>query len=269
MPARPETAPVFHKLHEGPDVLVLANVWDAFSAKLVADSGAKAIATSSAAVAWSHGYADGHRLPTAKLLATIEEIARVVALPITADVEGGYGDEPAKVGENIAGFIAAGAVGINLEDGTLPADLLCRKIEAARTAGERAGVKLYVNARTDVYLKQLATGEAALAEAIRRGNLYRDTGASGLFVPGPTDAAIFASLVKEVKLPLNVMARKGVPPLAELRNLGVRRLSAATAIGRAAYASAHKAASDFLKDGDCDALAAAAGPGGDYNKLFP
>ncbi|MBL8549551.1 MAG: isocitrate lyase/phosphoenolpyruvate mutase family protein [Hyphomonadaceae bacterium] len=269
MPARPEAAPIFHRLHEGPDVLVLANVWDAFSAKLAADAGAKAIATSSAAVAWAHGYGDGHHLPTAKLIATIEEIARVVSIPITADVEGGYSDDPAQAGENIAAFIGAGAVGINLEDGTLAPDVLCRKIEAARKAGERTGVQLFINARTDVYLKQLATGEAALAETIRRGNLYREAGASGFFVPGPTDAGLLGTVVREAALPLNVMARKGAPALAELKQIGVRRLSAATAIGRAAYSAAQKAAAAFLQSGDGDALAEAAGPSVDYNKLFP
>jgi 2-methylisocitrate lyase-like PEP mutase family enzyme len=268
MPANPDAASVFHRLHAG-DILILANAWDAFSAKLIAKAGAKAIATSSAAVAWSHGYADHHHLPVALLVETVAKIARVTTFPITADSEGGYADDPAQVGENIAAIVGAGAVGINLEDGSSPPDLLCRKIEAARASAERAGVNLFINARTDVYLARLAEGEAALAETLKRAKAYRDAGASGLFVPGPVDGRIFEIVAREIPLPLNVMARKGLPPLTELKRLGVRRLSAATGIARTAYAAARDAAEAFLRDGDADALAGVSGPSTDYNALFP
>ena len=124
-------AEAFHALHAGPDVLVLPNCWDAASAKLLAESGAKAVATSSAAFAWSLGYADGHHLPTEELIAALKRVARVIDLPLTADIEGGYSDDPKAVSETVARVIEAGAVGINLEDGREPHDLHRAKIAAA------------------------------------------------------------------------------------------------------------------------------------------
>lgn len=267
MPIRPADAERFHALHAGPDVLILANGWDALSARLVEDAGAKALATSSAVVAWAHGQADGHHLPVARLLVTVEEIARVISLPFTVDIEGGYSDDPAAVGENVAAVIQAGGVGINIEDGVLPADLLCEKIAAARETAQRLGVNLFINARTDIYLRRLAKGDAALDETIARGRRYKAAGANGLFVPGPTDPALFEAIARAVDLPLNVMACPGVPPPAELKKRGVRRLSAATWLGLSAYHHMQERARAFLANGDCDALAAGGLPGS-YNKLF-
>ena len=266
MPARPNAAATFHDLHK--DFLILPNAWDAGSAKVVELAGAKAIATSSAAVAWSLGHADGHHLPVKKLLRTVKAIARVVNVPVTADAEGGYSDDPAEVAETVAALIGAGAVGINLEDGAAPHDLHLRKIEAARGAGERAGVKLFINARTDVYLKQLAVPEAAAEESIRRGRAIRDAGASGLFVPGIVNAEEIAAVVKGVDLPLNVMGRPGLPKLAELKTLGVRRLSAATSVFNAAMEAARVATAEFLAEGDADALWARIGKPPKWNEIF-
>lgn len=268
MSARPEAARQFHGLHKGPDLLILANAWDALSAKVIEGAGAKAIATSSAAVAWAHGYADGHHLPFEKLRVTVEEIARVVALPISVDMEGGYADEPGKVGANVAAIIEAGGVGMNIEDGRGAPDLLVRKIEAAREAAARAGVDFFINARTDIYLKRLKTGEEAEAEVIARGNLYKGAGANGFFVPGLADPAILARVASAVDLPLNVMGWKGVPSKAALLSAGVRRLSAATNMARAAMHVTATAAAHFLREGDSEALAALADPNADYNALF-
>ncbi len=268
MPARPADAKTFQALHQGPDILILPNAWDALSARLVQDAGAKAVATSSAAVCWALGYADGHNLPQPLLRGVVETIARVISVPLTVDVEGGYADEPKAVAENVAALIDLGAVGINLEDGKGPPDLLAAKIEAVRNAAERKGVDFYINARTDVYLKRLAQGEAALEETIKRGARYKAAGASGFFVPGPADIELLATIAKSVALPLNAMARKGVPPAAELQKRGVRRLSAATALARAAYGMLPALAGDFLKSGDSDALAAPGAVAGDYNALF-
>ena len=143
-------AAAFRALHAGPDPLILANAWDAGSARLIASLGARAIATSSAAVAWSHGYADGHALPIEALAATVREIVRVVDVPVTADAEGGYDDDPRAAAENVGRLIDAGAVGVNLEDQGQAPDLLCAKIEAVRAVADRKGVALFVNARTDV-----------------------------------------------------------------------------------------------------------------------
>ena len=268
MTARPVDAALFHALHSGPDVLVLANAWDAGSARLIETLGAKAIATTSAGVAWAHGYADGQHLTVDALVATVREIARVVAIPVSTDIEGGYSDDPAAAGEAVARVIDAGAIGVNIEDGTTAPELLCRKIDAARAAAERTGVKLFINARCDVYLRKLMEGEAALAESIRRGKLYRDAGADGLFLPFAADASVMTAVMSEIKLPFNAIARKGLPSLAELRALGVRRLSAGTGIARAAFEATRAAAAPFLADGDAGSLVDKSGGVSDLNALF-
>jgi 2-methylisocitrate lyase-like PEP mutase family enzyme len=248
----------FRKLHEGPEVLVLPNAWDAASAAVMADAGAKAVATSSAAVAWAHGYPDGDALPIAAVCATVAEVAKAAGdLPVTADIEGGYTDDLAALSENIARVIEAGAVGINLEDGGRDPDLHARKVAAARAAADKAGVALFVNARTDVYLRGLAEGEAAFAESVRRAGLYRQAGADGIFVPGPADAELIGRLAAAIALPLNVMGWIGVPAADRLRTLGVRRLSSATNPFRVAYAAMARAVEAYLRDGDPEALARA------------
>ncbi|MGH6949360.1 MAG: isocitrate lyase/PEP mutase family protein, partial [Vitreimonas sp.] len=234
MPARPQDASVFHALHK--DILILPNAWDAASARVMQEAGAKAIATSSAAVAWAHGYADGHHFPVAKLIAVVEEIARAVNVPITCDAEGGYDDDPRKAAENVVALINAGAVGINLEDGTQPRDLHLRKIEAVREAAARTGVDLFVNARTDVFLKKLVAPEQAVAETLRRAAAIKSAGANGLFVPAAIKSEDIAAIAEGAGLPVNVMALPGVANAAQLKELGVKRLSAATSIFNAAMA---------------------------------
>lgn len=266
MPSRPNAAALFHALHA--DLLILPNAWDAASAKLIERAGAKAIATSSAAVAWAHGYADGHDLPIAKLVTTVEEIARVVSVPISADAEGGYANDPKQVGENIAALIGVGAVGINLEDGAEAHELHLRKIEAARVAAERAGVDLFINARTDVFLKKLTAPEGAVEETIRRGLACKAVGASGLFAPFAMKPEDIKAIAKAVDLPLNVIAMAGLPKADALRALGARRLSAGTEIGRAAFATVRPAVEAFLADGDSDALTARIGERIDMNALM-
>lgn len=268
MSARPNDAKTFHALHAGPGLLVLANAWDAQSARIVQEAGGKAIATSSAAVAWSHGYADGHFLPMDVLTATVREIARVVTVPISVDMEGGYSDEPAQVGENVRAIIGAGGIGMNIEDSTKGADLLCRKIEAVKRAAAAEGVDFFVNARCDVYLRKLAEGEAAQAESIARAGAYKNAGADGFFLPGPTDIALFEAVAAAIGMPLNVMARPGAPGRAALEAAGVKRLSAATALSRGAYNAAKALAEAFLRDGDSEALSRNAGPATDFNAWF-
>jgi 2-methylisocitrate lyase-like PEP mutase family enzyme len=250
-----EKAKAFKALHQGPGILVLPNAWDAASAALMADAGAKAVATSSAAVAWAHGHADGDTLPTEVLFRAIAEAARVVDVPLTADIEGGYTDDLAELAEIIRQVIEAGAVGINLEDGKRDPDLHARKVETARKAAEASGVPLFINARTDVYLKGLAEGEAAFAEVTARAERYRSAGADGIFVPGPSHEDLLGRLAAEIALPLNVMGWKGTPPAARLQALGVKRLSSATNPFRAAYAPLKRAVEDYLAGGDADALA--------------
>jgi 2-methylisocitrate lyase-like PEP mutase family enzyme len=258
----------FHALHAGPAVLVLPNAWDAASAALMEDAGAVAVATSSAAVAWARGYPDGDTLPVSALIDVIAGVARVVSVPLTADIEGGYTDDLGELAETIKAVVGAGAVGINLEDGRRDPDLHARKIEAARLAADRAGVKLFVNARTDVYLAGLAEGEAALAESLRRAALYARAGADGIFVPMPIEEDLLARLAAGAPLPLNVMGRPGMPPAKRLAELGVRRLSAATGPFRAAYGAMLSATRIYLADGDTAGYAAAAKDLPDLNARF-
>lgn len=261
-----ENATIFHKLHE--ELLILPNSWDAASARIVQDAGAKAIATSSAAVAWAQGFADGHHFPIENLIAVVAATARAVSIPITCDAEGGYSDDPKEAAENVGKLIDAGAVGINLEDGKWPHELHLKKIEAIRAVAEKKGVNIYINARTDVILKQLVPAEQAVEEALRRAAAIERAGGSGLFVPGVAEAADISAIVQGTNLPLNVMARPGAPSAPKLRELGVRRLSAATGLFNVAMAAAREAAEDLLRDGDSDALWQRRGSPPDYNKLF-
>jgi 2-methylisocitrate lyase-like PEP mutase family enzyme len=265
MPARPADAATFHALHR--DFIILPNAWDAASARVIQEAGARAIATSSAAVAWAHGFADGHKFPVEKLITVVEEIARVVSVPITTDAEGGYDDDPKRVAENVTAFINAGAVGINIEDGKQSHELHLKKIEAVRAAAQKAGVDLFINARTDVYLKNLVPAEQALDETLRRARAIKDAGADGLFVPASRPQDI-AAIAEGAGLPLNVMAIPTLPNAAELKALGVKRYSAATSVFNAAMAGVREAAEDFLRDGDGDTLWQRRGQPLDYNKLF-
>jgi len=258
----------FHALHAGPDLLILPNAWDAASAALMEDAGAKAIATSSAAVAWARGYADGDALPVSALIDVIAGIARVLNVPLTADIEGGYTDNLSELSETIKAVVGAGAVGINLEDGRRDPDLHARKIETARAAAGQVGVDLFINARTDVYLARLAEGEAALAETLRRAALYARAGASGIFVPMPIEEDVLSALAAGVALPLNAMGRPGMPSAKRLAALGVRRLSSATGPFRAAYGAMLTATRTFLADGDTTGYAAPAKDLPDLNARF-
>ncbi len=248
-------AEAFRNLHRGAEILVLPNAWDAASAAVMADAGAKAVATSSAAVAWAHGYADGDLLPVDKAVLSVAEIARVVDVPVTADFEGGYTDDLGELVENVTRVVEAGAVGVNLEDGARAPELHAAKIEAIKTA---LGDRVFVNARTDVYLRGLAEGQAAYAETIARAERYRAAGADGIFVPGAADPDLIGRLAGEIRLPLNIMGWTGVPDAKRLQALGVRRLSAATSPFRLAYAALARAMEAYVRDGDPDALARAA-----------
>lgn len=254
MNAKTEAATNFHRLHDGPEPLLLPNAWDAGSARLMESLGAKAVATTSAGVAWMHGYPDGDVLPVRVLVSTVVAIARAIRVPLTVDIEGGYSDDPAAVEETIARVVEAGAVGINIEDGGSAPDLLCLKIERARRAGRHFGVDLFVNARTDVYLRGLAPEGKRVAETLARARLYRDAGASGIFVPGLLDPTEIRAVAADAGLPLNVMAWPGLPEAAELAQLGVRRLSAGSGISQALWGKAAALAGEFLKTGRSEPL---------------
>ena len=252
-----QTAGQLRSLHQD-GLLIMANAWDGGSARLVESLGAKAIATTSAGVAWAHGYADGSALPMPLLLETVRDIARIVRVPVSVDMEDGYARDPGAVGVNVAGAAEAGAAGINIEDGSESPDLLCAKLAAIRTACAQRGTDVFINVRTDVYLRGLAPSGRRVEETLARAARYRGAGADGLFVPGVTDAGEIRALAAGAGVPLNVMARRGVPPAAELAALGVRRLSAGAAIAESVFAHVATLAAAFLRDGDSDAVLAEA-----------
>ena len=260
-------AHVFRRLHDD-GLLVLPNAWDAGSARLIESVGAKAIATTSAGVAWSHGYPDGDLLPVRLLVATVADITRLVRVPLSVDLEGGYSSDPAAVGETVAAVADAGAVGINLEDGADDPSLLCAKIERAKRAGVGRGVDLFVNARTDVYLRGLAPEDRRVEAALERAERYRAAGADGIFVPGLVDAAGIRAVASGVRLPLNVMARPGLPTASELAGLGVRRLSAGSWIAEVAFARAASLAAAFLRTGASETVTQGAMPYPEINALM-
>jgi 2-methylisocitrate lyase-like PEP mutase family enzyme len=239
----------FAALHAGPRLLILPNAWDAGSARIIESAGARAIATSSAAVAWAHGYADGQFLPFETLLATVRDIVNTVSVPVSADIEAAYAHDAATAARTVAQVIGAGAVGINIEDGNDAPDLLAKKIENLKTAARKAGSDLWVNARIDTYLRRLVGADEAYDETVRRAALYRAAGANSIFAPALTDLAALARLVQDVVLPLNCLAWPGLPDGAALEKIGVRRLSAGSGIGKVMLSRTQAMAKAFLADG--------------------
>jgi 2-methylisocitrate lyase-like PEP mutase family enzyme len=223
----------FRALHVAGRPLVLFNVWDAGSAKAVAASGAKAIATGSWSVANANGFADGERIPLALVIENLRRIVAITDLPVTIDVESGYGDAPELVGQTIARAIDAGAIGCNLED-SFPANGKlreiadqCDRIRHARQTADAANIRFFINARTDVFFQRPPAqhDDARVIEAIERGRTYAKAGADGLFAPGLADITLIAHLAKQSPLPLNIMVGDATPPLRVLAEHGVARVS--------------------------------------------
>ncbi|MGD0191029.1 MAG: isocitrate lyase/phosphoenolpyruvate mutase family protein [Rhizomicrobium sp.] len=269
MTAQKQTAEQFRALHAKGQMLILPNAWDAASARLAEDCGASAVATSSAAVAWSHGYADGEAMAPDVLLGTVKEIIRVVRVPVSVDSEMGYSSDPEMVARFMDQLIDAGAAGMNLEDGAAPPDLLARKIDAVRKHVAARQTDFFINARCDVYLKKLVAPDAALDETLARGQRYRDAGADGFFVPGLTEPAALAKIAGAIDLPLNVLAMtKDSPPVSDLKRAGVRRISAGASTARAAWGAMRRAAVGMLKEERFDALFAEADGCPNFNALM-
>ena len=230
---RQEQARLFHSLHVRGQPLVLFNAWDVGSARAVADAGARAIATGSWSVAAAHGFADGEQVPLQMAIDNLRRIAAAVALPVTVDLESGYGDAPATVAATVAAALAAGAIGCNLED-SVPVDGSLRdiaeqtaRLAAARRAADDAKVDFFINARTDVFFQHpVAAHDIAMVDAaLERARAYVDAGASGLFVPGLVAEPLIARLVEGAPLPVNIMAATGAPDRKRLAALGVARIS--------------------------------------------
>ncbi|MCC8250074.1 isocitrate lyase/PEP mutase family protein [Saccharothrix luteola] len=237
-------------------VLVLPNAWDAGSAALIARAGAKAVATSSGGVSWAAGRPDGQGLSRDEMVERVRLIAAAVDVPVTADVEGGYGHAPEDVAATVEAIVGAGAVGVNIEDSRgrgvplFTAEEQAARLRAAREAAARAGLpELVVNVRTDVYLFQVGEPEGRLDDVLARAAVYAEAGADCLFVPGLVDLDVVAAVVAASPLPVNVMAGPGAPTVAEFESVGVRRVSLGTAVAQAAYSLAHRATEEALTKG--------------------
>lgn len=228
-----ERASLFKNLHIKGDPLILFNIWDAGSAQALQEIGAKAIATGSWSVAAAHGFDDGERLSFELALANVTRIISAVNLPVTFDLEGGYGESPSEVQGSVAKVIAAGAVGINFEDQIVEGNDLysiedqSARIRAIREAAERAGIPLFINARTDIFLKAdpASHNDNHLEEAISRASAYAESGASGFFAPGLGDAGRIAKLCERSTIPVNIMMLPDIPSPKQLAELGVARVS--------------------------------------------
>jgi 2-methylisocitrate lyase-like PEP mutase family enzyme len=267
------------QLHHTGSPLILANVWDAASARMVATAGAKAVATSSGAVSWAHGVRDGGNLDLDTVCAVLREIVSAAGdLPLTADIEGGYAQAPEGVGASVAAVIDAGAAGINLEDSGAPAESpaaplytaadQAARIAAARAAAQSARVRLFINVRTDVYLFGVGPEAGRYDDVVARAQAYRAAGADGLFVPGLLDLDVLSRISQATDLALNAMWLPGAPSPAELFKAGVARISVGTALFQSAYTYAQRVAQRLIGENSYadleDALSF-----GEFNNAFP
>lgn len=262
-----ERAQLLRRLHQGPEILVLPNAWDVASARVFEESGYPAIATTSAGVAAVLGYPDGQHIPGGEMLEMVGRIARAVAVPVTADVEAGYEDAVTTA----QAVWSAGAVGLNLEDTIGEGDEsladLTVQIETIREI--RAAVpEMVINARTDIYLAGVGVSESRFERAVERANAYREAGADCLFVPGVRDAETIGRLVRTIKGPVNILATAGSPPIAELKQLGVRRVSVGSGPMRATLGLLQRIARELKDDGTFRTMTDGAMTYADANRLF-
>lgn len=226
-------AAAFAALHQKGNPVIIYNIWDAGTAKAVADAGAKALGTGSWSVAAAQGYADGENLPMEALLSTAKSITSAVDLPLSVDFEGGYAEDPAELAANVAKVIDAGAIGINFEDqvvggsGVYPVEQQAERIRAIRTVADARGIPLFINARTDLFLQEgdRTKHAALLDQAIERSTAYAEAGGSGFFAPGLADEELIRKLCEVSPVPVNIMMMPGVSTPKRLGELGVARVS--------------------------------------------
>jgi 2-methylisocitrate lyase-like PEP mutase family enzyme len=254
-------AELFRSLHRGPSLLLLPNAWDPVSARLIVEAGFPAIATTSGGVAWALGYPDGEAAPWDEVVAATARIARAVDVPVTADIESGYGETPEAVGRSIAAIIEAGAVGVNLEDGlrTTPPALrsiadAAARIGAAREAARAAGVPIVINARTDLYIKNIGDAASRFDATVARGRAYLAASADCVYPIALRDPATIGRLVTALGAPVNIMVRAGLPSVAELEAIGVARASTATAMPLMTMALVRQLAAELRATGRFDSI---------------
>jgi 2-methylisocitrate lyase-like PEP mutase family enzyme len=270
-----EKAEKLRKLHHGPRILALPNAWDVVSARILEEVGHPAIATSSAAVAFSLGYPDGQRISRREMLDAVARITRAVRVPVTADLESGYGKTPEEIADFTKAMVASGAVGLNFEDVTgddesthVALGLQVQKIRAIRETAAAWDVPVVINARTDVYLMPIGPETTRFERTVERLHAYRDAGADCLFVPGLCDREIIAKLVKALDAPLNILASAGCPSLDELEKMGVARVSAGSSAMRAAMGAFQRVAKDWLAHESYDSLHQVTVPYAELNQMM-
>ena len=263
------------KLHQGPRTLVLPNVWDVASARIVEEMGYPALATSSAGVAFALGYPDGQRISRDEMLSVVSRIARAVRIPVTADMEAGYGTTVEDMAGTAKALVDAGAVGLNLEDVTgdtertqVDMGLQVKKIRAIKETSAKLGVPLVINARTDVYLLPIGPEATRLERTVERLRAYRDAGADCLFAPGISDRGIIDKLVKALQAPLNILASAGCPSIKELEKIGVARVSVGSGMMRATLGLVRRIGGELRDTGTFSALFEGAVPFAELNKLM-
>jgi 2-methylisocitrate lyase-like PEP mutase family enzyme len=263
----------FRELHHGPKLLLLPNAWDVASARILEEAGHPAIATTSAGIAYSLGYADGEKISRDEMLSMVARIARAVRVPVTADLEAGYGTTPEAMAGTAKAAIEAGAIGMNLEDLSgegalieLPSQI--EKIQAIRETGAAVGVPFVLNARTDIFLAAIGPAETRFERAIERLRAYRKAGADCVFAPGLTDLETIEKLVKALEAPLNILALPVCPPIAELERIGVARVSTGSGIMRAAMGVVQRVAKEMFVEHSCQSMFAGATPYIDLKKMM-
>jgi len=270
-----EKAEKLRKLHDGPRILALPNAWDAVSARILEEVGHPAIATSSAAMAFAHGYPDGQRISRSEMLDAVARMTRAVRVPVTADLESGYGKTPEEIADFTKALVAAGAVGLNFEDVTgdeessqVEVGLQVKKIRTIRETAAALGVPVVINARTDVYLMPIGPEATRFERTVERLRAYREAGADCLFVPGVCDREIIEKLVKALGAPVNILASQGCPSLEELEKIGVARVSAGSSAMRAAMGAFQRVAKDWLAHGSYDSLTRVTIPYTELNRMM-
>lgn len=258
-------AEAFRALHHASPLLLMANAWDAITARLFEAEGFAAVATTSGGVSWAVGYADGEAAPWDEVVGQTARIARAVKVPVTADIEGGFGATPKAVARSIQDIIGAGAVGVNLEDGLpgpasiRPIDDAVARIRAAHEAANAAGVPIVINARTDLYLKQIGDEASRFDEAVARGKAYLAAGADCFYPITLRDAATIGRMVAALKAPININVRAGWSSVAELEALGVARVTTATQLTLVALAATRQVAREIKASGRFDTINPAIG----------
>ena len=255
------------ELHTSGPLLVLPNAWDAGSARIFVEAGFPALATTSAGIAFSLGYPDGEKISRSEMLAAVARITRRVSVPVTADMEAGFGRTPEAVADTARAVLAAGAVGMNLEDRGEGSELFDFDMSVERVRAAR-GAPLVLNARTDAFHPGTLPPDRQFAEAVRRGNAYREAGADCVFVPFVGDSGTIERLVKEIAAPLNILGAPDAPTLTALEALGVRRVTFGSAPMRATLGLVRRMAREWKEKKTYGTLAAYGIPFAELQRLF-